>query len=74
MNILNINMLNFKFLKGFGLTKTTLNSTNSSSLFYHRLIESFKHAFAHRAQLGDENTENIIKVITYQFIYFSTKL
>ena len=64
--------LNIEFLKGFGLTKTTLNSTYSSSLFYHRLIESFKHAFAHRAQLGDENTENIIKVIICQLIYFFT--
>ena len=50
-------------LKGFNLTHETLNNPKESSLFHHRLVETFKHAFAHRSLLGDqENNTTVLKV------------
>lgn len=43
-----------KLMRGFQLEPNLLNNTEKSTLFYHRLTESFKHAFAKRALLGDE--------------------
>jgi gamma-glutamyltranspeptidase/glutathione hydrolase/leukotriene-C4 hydrolase len=41
-----------------------LHDENESLLYHHRLVESFKHAFAYRSLLGDErDNENITKVI-----------
>ena len=32
------------------------------SVFYHRLVETYKHVYAYRAQIGDENFLDLDKV------------
>ena len=32
------------------------------SVFYHRLVETYKHVYAYRAKIGDENFLDIDKV------------
>ena len=43
----------------FNLSKTTLETEKEATLFYHRLIEVFKHIYYHRSLLGDENIEDV---------------
>lgn len=43
----------------FDLNNETLSTIDSSALFHHRLIESFKHTFYQRSLLGDNNIENM---------------
>lgn len=51
-------------LKGYKFTPDDLNTKEASILTYHRIIEAFKHAFAHRSQLGDENfRENVTELV-----------
>ncbi|CAF1417852.1 unnamed protein product [Adineta ricciae] len=38
---------------GYDFQPTDLNETNTAALFYHRLTESFKFAFAKRSELAD---------------------
>jgi gamma-glutamyltranspeptidase/glutathione hydrolase/leukotriene-C4 hydrolase len=53
-----------KLMRGFNLSEQTLHDENESLLYHHRLVESFKHAFAYRSMLGDEkDNENITRVI-----------
>jgi gamma-glutamyltranspeptidase len=42
-------------LKEYNLNPTIINSTSDYALFYHRLTETFKHAFAKRSYFGDSN-------------------
>ena len=51
-------------LRGYNVDANELKNTNTASLFYHRLIESFKFAFAKRAELGDPAQVNITDVCT----------
>ena len=44
------------------MTSSDLFSNATSHLFYHRLLESFKHAFAKRAHFGDMNFVNMTNV------------
>lgn len=50
---------------GFNFKLNDFNSIDNLSLFYHRLIESFKFAFIKRSQLGDPFKYNITQVKFY---------
>jgi gamma-glutamyltranspeptidase/glutathione hydrolase/leukotriene-C4 hydrolase len=52
-----------RLMAEYNLNETVLANTNSQSLFYNRLVESFKFAFASRAQLGDECTKLVNEVV-----------
>ena len=47
---------------GYKVNAADLNDTTTASLFYHRLIESFKFAYAKRSELGDPDKVNITDV------------
>lgn len=46
-----VNILNI--LSGYGFNAASINSTENMILTYHRIIESFKYAYATRTKLGD---------------------
>ena len=49
------------------MSSDSINGFEKSSYFYHRLLESYKHAFAKRSFLGDMNyvdVEGIVKNLT----------
>lgn len=52
-----------KIILEYKLNSGMLDNDKKEALFYHRLIESFKYAFAHRALLGDENQPEINYVL-----------
>lgn len=52
-----------RLMRGYNLTQDIFQNKNKTSLFYHRLVESFKYAYAHRLSLGDERTPEVLKVI-----------
>ncbi len=53
-----------RVMRGFVLPKKNVfENLKISGLFYHRLIETFKHAFAARSLLGDESYEEIDSVL-----------
>ena len=47
---------------GYKVNPDDLKDTTTASLFYHRLIEAFKFAYAKRSELGDPNKVNITDV------------
>lgn len=51
-----------RIMRGFNIPNV-FDSKQQESLFYHRLIEAFKHAFAIRSKLGDEAYEDIDNVL-----------
>lgn len=62
-----ISFLLFFFLtKGYNLTKNSVDSIDKMILYYHRLIETFKHTFAKRSYLGDSTFVNVTEVIQTQ--------
>ncbi|CAF0927283.1 unnamed protein product [Rotaria sordida] len=51
-------------LQGYYVHENNIKkSTTTSSLFYHRLIEAFKFAYAKRSELGDPSKINITELI-----------
>lgn len=46
----------------FNLNSKSLSDTGNSTLFYHRLIETFKHTYYQRSLLGDDNIENMTSI------------
>ena len=44
-----------------------MTSNETASLFYHRLSESFKHAYGHRLKFGDHHFTDMSKVDFYLF-------
>lgn len=52
-------------LDGYNLDKDNIADLDSTVLTYHRMIESFKHAFALRAELADEDKVNVTTVMAH---------
>ncbi|CAF3485941.1 unnamed protein product [Rotaria sp. Silwood1] len=50
-------------LRGYGFSPKDLESTTTTTLFYHRLIEAFKFAYAKRSELADPLKVNITDLI-----------
>ena len=51
-----------KLMKGFNVSSKVFSSNQTLSLYYHRLIESIKHAYAKRIDIGDEKFLDIKEV------------
>ena len=51
-----------KLMSGFNFSSIK-DQNEKSILFYHRLVEAFKHAYAYRAMLGDEDFVDLTQVI-----------
>ena len=52
-----------RIMKGFDTDSNLLNDKEKTTTFYHRLTETFKHAFAKRALLGDDCENQDIKQV-----------
>ncbi|CAF1581510.1 unnamed protein product [Rotaria sp. Silwood1] len=50
-------------LRGYNIIERDLKKTSTAALFYHRLIEAFKFAYAERSELGDPSKINITGLI-----------
>ncbi|GLG96422.1 gamma-glutamyltranspeptidase 1-like isoform X2 [Gryllus bimaculatus] len=50
-------------LDGFNFTKSSVSSVNETILAYHRIVESFKFAFAQRTELGDPDFVNTTQLV-----------
>ncbi|CAF3773833.1 unnamed protein product, partial [Rotaria sordida] len=50
-------------LQGYHTHENDLQQSTTASLFYHRLIEAFKFAYAKRSELGDPSKINITELI-----------
>ncbi|CAF0969193.1 unnamed protein product [Rotaria magnacalcarata] len=50
-------------LQGFQIDQSDFKTSNPSALFYHRLIEAFKFAYAKRSEIGDPYKINITELI-----------
>jgi gamma-glutamyltranspeptidase/glutathione hydrolase/leukotriene-C4 hydrolase len=46
-------IVNFFFLQEYNLSASYIDTIENKAVFYHRLLETFKHAFAKRSYLGD---------------------
>ncbi|XP_018561172.1 glutathione hydrolase 1 proenzyme isoform X2 [Anoplophora glabripennis] len=53
-----------KILDGYNFNKYSLDGINNTVLTYHRIIESFKYAYAKRTELGDLNFVNITDLLS----------
>jgi gamma-glutamyltranspeptidase / glutathione hydrolase / leukotriene-C4 hydrolase len=53
----------FNVLNGFHFEEESPEFHKENKLFYHRLIEAFKFAFAKRSKIGDEKTEEVLRTI-----------
>ncbi|CAM4874212.1 unnamed protein product [Rotaria socialis] len=54
-------------LRGYNIAESNLKKTSDAALFYHRLIEAFKFAYAKRTELADPlkiNITNLIRNLT----------
>jgi gamma-glutamyltranspeptidase/glutathione hydrolase/leukotriene-C4 hydrolase len=63
-----LNLFFYKYFssltQGYNVNADDLKDTKTASLFYHRLIEAFKFAYAKRSELGDPSKINITDVCT----------
>ena len=50
-------------LNGFNIQDQSIDYHNENKLYYHRLIEAFKFAFAKRTKLGDEKSEGVLSTL-----------
>ncbi|BET01284.1 gamma-glutamyltranspeptidase [Nesidiocoris tenuis] len=50
-------------LEGFKFTPKDFSNDNSTIKTIHRVVESYKYAFAHRAMLGDPNFVNVTDIV-----------
>lgn len=48
-----------KMMSGFKLKNEKLMTKEEKGLFYHRLVETLKHAYAKRSELGDRDFVNL---------------
>lgn len=55
-------MFKFFFKIEFKFENYTNMNENDWSLFYHRLVEAFKHVYAKRSYFGDEDFVDMTKV------------
>ncbi|CAF1072394.1 unnamed protein product [Adineta steineri] len=51
-------------LRGYNVSADDLKETSTAALFYHRLIETFKYAYAKRSELSDPSIINITNLIS----------
>ena len=51
-----------KIYLGFNVTSADFDSELSHSKFYHRLMETLKHAYSNRREIGDEKFVDLEKV------------
>lgn len=49
-------------LQGYNFTSDAINGINNTVLTYHKIIETFKYAYAKRTELGDPNFNNLTEV------------
>lgn len=47
---------------GYNFKPEDLNDTSTTAKAYHRIIETFRYAYARRALLGDKNFANVTEV------------
>lgn len=52
-----------RIMRGFVIPRDGFENIRQEGLFYHRLIETFKHAFAMRSLLADDAYEDISRVM-----------
>ncbi|XP_055935291.1 scoloptoxin SSD14-like isoform X2 [Argiope bruennichi] len=50
-------------LGNYNMTAANFKDIDEATLYYHRVVEVFKFAFAHRTQLGDEAFINITQLV-----------
>lgn len=50
-------------LSGFNFQDMSYEEHQKDKLMFHRITEAFKFAFAKRSRLGDENSEDVLKVV-----------
>ncbi|CAG9773821.1 unnamed protein product [Ceutorhynchus assimilis] len=50
-------------LDGYNFTRNSIEDPNSTILTYHRIIESYKYAYARRTELGDMNFVNLTQLM-----------
>jgi len=55
-------------LDGYGFTPASMIDFNATTLTYHRMIETFKYAYALRADLGDGAFTDMTEVINIKDI------
>lgn len=52
----------FNILRGYDMDESDVKDTPSRILTMHRIVETFKHAYAKRSQLGDSDFVDIREV------------
>ncbi|KAL3872307.1 hypothetical protein ACJMK2_040240 [Sinanodonta woodiana] len=45
-------------LDGYNYTDTSIKTDQDATVFWHRVVEAFKHAYSQRTHLGDDDVEN----------------
>ncbi|KAL1281464.1 hypothetical protein QQF64_000267, partial [Cirrhinus molitorella] len=53
----------FNILKGYNISNSSVSTTGNKTLTYHRMIEAFHFANAHKSNLGDPRYEDLTEVL-----------